>query len=90
MVRVRVRDRVRVRVRVRDRVRVRVRFNDTATTEIYTMYCSSAASDVYKRQHPDCLVVWKLSMNSLLFSQKEIQSNRVLSLIHISEPTRRG
>ena len=25
-------------------------FNDTATTEIYTLYSSSAASDVYKRQ----------------------------------------
>ena len=27
-------------------------FNDTATTEIYTIPASSAASDVYKRQNP--------------------------------------
>ena len=31
-------------------------------------------------KRPDSLVVWKLSMNSLLFSQKEIQSNRVSGL----------
>ena len=28
----------------------------------------------------DSLVVWKLSMNSLQFSQKEVQSNRVSGL----------
>ena len=31
-------------------------FNDTATTEIYTLELSSAASDVYKRQHDECLL----------------------------------
>ena len=31
-------------------------------------------------KRPDSLVVWKLSMNSLLFYQKEIQSNRVSGL----------
>ena len=50
-------------------------FNYTATTEIYTIHCSSAASDVYKRQDlftvPETCVV-----------------GYNLSLIHISEPTR--
>ena len=32
-------------------------FNDTATTEIYTLYSSSAASDVYKRQITNCTML---------------------------------
>ena len=32
-------------------------------------------------EHPDSLVVWKLSRNSLVFYQKEIGSNRVGALV---------
>ena len=68
-------------------------FNDTATTEIYTR-CSSAASDVYKRQD---VLSFQVKLSKSIIDEIDrvlshyygfTEEERDLSLIHISEPTR--
>ena len=68
-------------------------FNDTATTEIYTDR-SSAASDVYKRQGDEAVVLRRLGVVEdashlrQVAGTQEVRDVAHLSLIHISEPTR--
>ena len=62
-------------------------------TEIYTVYLSSAASYVYKRQAilPRMVHTWKSFVTWLPTRHCAAVLSRLsgLSLIHISEPTRR-
>eukprot|EP00658_Telonema_sp_P-2_P022551 TRINITY_DN19015_c0_g1_i1.p1 TRINITY_DN19015_c0_g1~~TRINITY_DN19015_c0_g1_i1.p1 ORF type:complete len:102 (+),score=24.52 TRINITY_DN19015_c0_g1_i1:153-458(+) len=66
-----------------------------------TLSSSSAASDVYKRQHITCIYyvrsskfllmtkrMWVFQSSSIRLSLRSLTASSNLSLIHISEPTR--